>query len=280
MSEAPARRRGWILLRGLVREARHWDGFTERLAMALQEPARAVDLPGNGVLWRDASPVSIDGMVEALRHELNETSIPGPHRVLAISLGGMVAVRWAQRYPAEVERLVLINSSLRGVAPFYQRLRPYQYPRLLAAMLLPLSHERRERLILRMTTRQQDDLEAVAQRYAQWQRDAPIRKANMVRQLLAAARGFDLPQALPGLPVLVLTSKADRMVSWKCSERIAQRWHWPLRWHTDSGHDLTLDDPEWVLAAIRQWLAESGLAGERSSQEARATSGRPISDPG
>ncbi|MCC5882136.1 MAG: alpha/beta hydrolase [Halomonas sp.] len=280
MSEAPARRRSWILLRGLVREARHWDGFTERLAMALQQPARAVDLPGNGERWRDASPMSVDGMVDALRDELHEASALGPHRVLAISLGGMVAVRWAQRYPAEVESLVLINSSLRGVAPFYQRLRPRQYPRLLAAMLLPLSPEQRERLILRMTTRQQDDLEAVAQRYAQWQRDAPIRKVNMVRQLLAAARGFDLPQALPGLPVLVLTSKADRMVSWKCSERIAQRWHWPLKCHTDSGHDLTLDDPEWVLAEISQWLAESGLAGERSSQEARATSGRPISDPG
>ncbi|MCE8053262.1 alpha/beta hydrolase [Halomonas daqingensis] len=257
----PAPGPGWILLRGLVREARHWEGFPERLAQVLQQPARAVDLPGNGVLWREASPTHIDGMVDALRRELNAAGSRGPHRVLAISLGGMVALRWAQRFPDEVECLVLINSSLRGTAPFYQRLRPRQYPRLLMALLLPLSHERRELAILRMTTRLQSDLHGVAKRYARWQREAPVGKANLVRQLLGAARGFPVPQELPGLPALVLTSKADRMVSWHCSRRIAERWGWPLQCHPNGGHDLPIDDPEWVVEAIRQWLSESGLTG-------------------
>jgi pimeloyl-[acyl-carrier protein] methyl ester esterase len=85
---------GWILLRGLVREARHWEGFPARLAEALGEPARALDLPGNGELWREASPVSIDAMVESLREQLQAQESPGPYRVLAISLGGMVALGW------------------------------------------------------------------------------------------------------------------------------------------------------------------------------------------
>ncbi|MCE8026334.1 alpha/beta fold hydrolase [Billgrantia aerodenitrificans] len=270
---------GWILLRGLVREARHWEGFPERLAQALQQPARAVDLPGNGAHWRKASPTRIDGMVDALRRELNAAGSRGPHRVLAISLGGMVALRWAQRFPDEVACLVLINSSLRGTAPFYQRLRPRQYPRLLMALLLPLSHEQRELAILRMTTRQQSDLHGVAQRYARWQREAPVSKANLMRQLLAAARGFPLPRALPGLPALVLTSKADQMVSWQCSRRIAERWGWPLQCHLSGGHDLPIDDPEWVIAAIRQWL-ESGLAGRAQQPGGERHQGQADERPG
>ncbi|MBZ0331167.1 alpha/beta hydrolase [Halomonas sp. ANAO-440] len=246
-------RTGWVLLRGLIREARHWEGLPERLADALGEPTHALDLPGNGQRWREVSPTDIDGMVEALREQIARDGIPGPHRVLAISLGGMVALRWAQRFPDEVECLVLINSSLRGIAPFYQRLRPRQYPRLLLALLLPLSHEQRERLILRMTTRLQDDLPAVAQRHARWQQEAPVSKANLIRQLLAATRGFTPPQTLPGLPTLVLTSKSDQMVSWRCSKRIAERWGWPLELHSKAGHDLPLDAPEWVVERIRRW---------------------------
>lgn len=253
-------RPGWILLRGLIREARHWEGMTERLAAALDEPAHALDLPGNGQCWREPSPTGIDGMVEALRNQVARDGIPGPHRILAISLGGMVALRWAQRFPDEVECLVMINSSLRGIAPFYQRLRPRQYPRLLLALLFPLGHEQRERLILRMTTRLQDDLAAVAQRHAGWQRDAPVSKANLARQLLAAARGFAPPQELPCLPALLLASHRDEMVSWRCSESMAGRWGWPLELHPRAGHDLPLDDPDWVIERIRQWR-NSSLSG-------------------
>ena len=250
-------RPSWVLLRGLIREARHWEGMTERLTDALGEPAHALDLPGNGQRWRESSPTRVDGMVEALRGQIAREGIPDPHRVLAISLGGMVALRWAQRFPDEVACLVLINSSLRGIAPFHQRLRPRQYPRLLLALLLPLGREQRERLILRMTTRLQEDLPDVAQRHARWQREAPVSKANLVRQLLAAARGFSPPQELPGLPALVLASRSDQMVSWRCSQAMAERWGWPLELHPKAGHDLPLDDPDWVVERIRQWHGAS-----------------------
>ncbi|HAV70244.1 MAG TPA: alpha/beta hydrolase, partial [Alcanivorax sp.] len=40
----------WILLRGLVREQAHWNGFADRLAGALGADHRVMcmDLPGNG----------------------------------------------------------------------------------------------------------------------------------------------------------------------------------------------------------------------------------------
>ena len=55
----------------------------------------------------------------------------GPYSVLAMSLGGMVATAWAQRYPAEVERLVLINTSMRPFSRAQQRLRRAAWPDLL-----------------------------------------------------------------------------------------------------------------------------------------------------
>lgn len=273
-------RPGWILLRGLARESRHWEGLPARLTHLLQEPARAVDLPGTGELWQVASPTSIDAMVEALRDQLAASGSHGPHRVLAISLGGMVALRWAQCHPEEVECLVLINASLRGIAPFYQRLRPRQYPRLLLALCCPLSHEQRERLILRMTTRLQDDLAGVARRHAGWQREAPVSKANLVRQLLAAARGFTPPPGPPGCPTLLLASRTDQMVSRHCSRRMAERWGWPLKYHPTAGHDLPLDDPEWVVQAIRQWLLDSGLAGSAQQPRGERYQRQPNERPG
>ncbi len=250
---------GWILLRGLVREARHWEGLPEKLAHALKAPAWAVDLPGNGTRWRETSPTTIDAMVEALRGQLAQAERLGPHRVLAISLGGMVALRWAQRYPDEVACLVLINASLRGVAPFYERLRPRQYSRLLLA-LGPVGHERRERLILKMTTRLQRDPGSVARRHAQWQAESPVSKANLLRQLLAAARGFPPPDAALPCPTLLLASRADQMVSCRCSQRMAERWGWPIVYHDSAGHDLPLDAPDWVIDQVRAWLASSGGA--------------------
>ena len=62
-------------------------------------------------------------MVQALRDDLSERSEQGPFVLVALSLGGMVALRWACLHPHEIAGCVLVNSSVRGLAPFWQRLR-------------------------------------------------------------------------------------------------------------------------------------------------------------
>ena len=61
----------WLLLRGLTREAGHWGEFPRRLGERLPE-ARvvALDLPGNGRLFRQPSPLRVEAMAEACRTEL------------------------------------------------------------------------------------------------------------------------------------------------------------------------------------------------------------------
>jgi pimeloyl-ACP methyl ester carboxylesterase len=109
----------WVLLRGLTREARHWGDFADQLARALPGSAQetiqvlALDLPGNGVFHKEASPTSVTAMADFARAQLLARGLPPPYRIVAMSLGGMVAADWALRHPDEVDRLVLINTSMR-----------------------------------------------------------------------------------------------------------------------------------------------------------------------
>ena len=76
---------------------------------------------------------------------------------------------------------------------------------------------------------------------------------NALRQLLAAAR-YSAPEAPPPVPVLLLASARDQLVSPNCSRTLARRWGVPLAMHPSAGHDLPLDDGPWVAAEIRRWL--------------------------
>ena len=80
-----------------------------------------------------------------------------------------------------------------------------------------------------------------------------MQAANALRQLLAAAR-FRAPARAPQRPVLVLTSRGDRLVHTSCSEALARAWGSPLARHPGAGHDLPLDAPDWVVAQVRQWV--------------------------
>ena len=263
----------WILLRGLTRDRRHWGDFPDVLAGA--NPAHAVfavDMAGNGERHRERSPASVSAMVDDLRRALRGQGIGSPHRLLALSLGGMVALEWAARYPAEIERIVLVDSSSGSLSPFHRRLRPAQYLRLLLFLACPSAHCR-ERLVMAMTSNRPD-----AQRvalWAAWRRANPVSLGNMLRQLIAAAR-YRGPAAVPAMPVLLLASRGDRLVDVACSRAMAARFGWPLVEHPDAGHDLPLDDPRWVAERVRDWVAGDSAGG--ATRRAELT-GKPVSAP-
>ncbi|NRR31115.1 alpha/beta hydrolase [Oxalobacteraceae bacterium] len=244
----------WILLRGLMREQRHWGRFPQQLAQALPD-ARIVtpDLPGNGQRHHMRSANAVAQMVEFCRQDLLERGMAPPYRLLALSLGGMVAVEWASRYPQEVERCVLINTSMRPFSRFYERLRWPNYPAILG-QLLRGGIERQERLILRLTSRDgatHPDAGLLTRWFA-FQREFPVSRPNALRQLWSAAR-FRAPTARPAVPLLVLAGAGDRLVDHRCSLRLAAAWHTACEVHPDAGHDLPLDDGEWVAAAVARW---------------------------
>ena len=203
---------------------RHWGRFPQQLEDAFPGvPVICLDLPGNGILNRLESPPRVEAMADYCRAEIARRGIATPCRLLAMSLGAMVAVAWAQHYPGDVAAAVLVNTSLRPFSPFHHRLRPSIYPRLLRLFGLPGSGRQVETAILRMTTRRVPDPDAVIEEWLRWRQENPVSRRNALIQLLAAAR-----------------YRAPR-----------QR---PLQIHAEGGHDLPLDDQAWVLQRIRDWL--------------------------
>jgi pimeloyl-ACP methyl ester carboxylesterase len=245
----------WVLLRGLTRESRHWGEFPKLLQAQLgSAQVVTLDLPGNGQLHLQPSPTSVPQMAAACRHLLRERGLPPPYHLLAMSLGAMVALAWAHAHPGELRSCVLINTSLRRFNPWYQRLRPRNYGRVLG-MALSRDVVANERAVLAMTTRHPTvDRTALLADWARWRRENPVSRANALRQLWAAAR-FSTPLAAPRVPLLVLVGAADGLVDPRCSQRLAQAWGATLRTHPTAGHDLPLDDGAWVAREVAAWLA-------------------------
>ncbi|MDT8406209.1 MAG: alpha/beta hydrolase [Methylococcales bacterium] len=239
----------WVLVRGLMRDQRHWGDFLPLLRQHWpKQHFQAIDIAGNGTLHQQPSPIRIAAMTEQLRAELiAPIRLTG---VIAISMGGMIALDWMTRYPDEINHAVLINTSIRPYAPFYWRLQPARYPMLLR--LLSSSYLERERLILALTANTQGHNASVLQQWQTFQTQAPVSRINALRQLYAAAR-FQLTAPPPKQPLLLLASRKDRLVDFRCSRALQQAWHVPLVLHPKAGHDLTLDDPHWVIEQMATW---------------------------
>ncbi|MFC5474474.1 alpha/beta fold hydrolase [Paraherbaspirillum soli] len=250
----------WVLLRGLMREARHWGDFPSVLGAAIAD-ARVVslDLPGNGPLHRMPSPMRVEQMAQYCRQELRARGIAPPYHVLALSLGAMVAVAWATAYPQELSACVLINTSLRPLNPFYRRLRPHNYLDVCKLGLMPLDQERQERLILRLTSCRGDAQWAIVDAWVAYRREYPVSRRNALRQLSAAIR-YRAPATPPVTPMLVLAGAQDKLVDARCSQQLASRWQTAFAMHPGAGHDLPLDDAHWVAQQVRDWL--TGATGQ------------------
>ncbi|MDP3514235.1 MAG: alpha/beta hydrolase [Sulfuritalea sp.] len=248
----------WVLLRGLTRESRHWGRFPLQLGAAFPgAPVICLDLPGNGKLNGMESPSRVEAMADWCHAEIARLGIAVPCRVLAMSLGAMVAAAWAQRHPDDLAAAVLINTSLRPFSPFHHRLRPRNYLRLLRLFAAQTSDRELETTILEMTTRLQSDPGVVVGQWLQWRHENSVSRRNALRQLLAAAR-YRAPREPPLDRLLLLASARDALVDSRCSLRLAAQWDARIAIHRTAGHDLPLDDSVWVLEQIEPWLASRG----------------------
>lgn len=235
----------WLLLRGLARETRHWGDFVGSLARA--RPAdriHTLNLPGMGRQCHETSPASI----AAIRRHLQGRSecLQPPLLIVGLSLGGMVALDWACDSPHAIAGVVAINSSCAWNPP-WQRLRANRLRQVLK-LLSTADIARREAGIMALTSNRSHP-QALLQSWQSLQAEYPISGTNALRQIVAASR-YRPHSEKPSPPVLFLASEADRLVSVQCSRTLAQRWQCPLRMHPWAGHDLPLDDPDWVIEQL------------------------------
>ena len=242
----------FFLFRGLIREAKHWGEFPELLAAAHPNSrVSMIDIPGAGVYFLSPSPLSIRKMVEGMRRVYLEHKKENEECILlAISLGGMIAAQWLKDYPQDFDKAILVNTSYGGISRVFDRLKFSAFIHLLKVPTL--KGRAKEAHILRLVSNHKNVFDKTLNLWVDIQKEQPVSLSNTIRQL-AAGGLFRIGNFKPTLPILILASVQDRMVSVDCSRAIAQKWNSEIHEHPTAGHDLSADDPHWIVNKVKEF---------------------------
>lgn len=245
----------WILLRGLGRDKRHWGAFVQQFQQTFShDQVSAIDTCGNGDFSCVSSPLSIAEYTEHCRQQLNKAIVwdkAEKIHLVGLSLGGMIALDWAQRFPNEVQSMTLINSSVANLTPWYQRINLSALVRLANTVIGHKSSKIIEQAILQVSSNlpiQPHTLKC----WTEYREAQATSLLNLIRQLIAASRFKAYKSAC--ITPLILNSKVDRLVNCRASEDIYRYLGGHIIVHPTAGHDLPLDDSVWVIQQIKRHI--------------------------
>jgi pimeloyl-[acyl-carrier protein] methyl ester esterase len=240
----------WILLRGLAREKGHWGPFLEQFKQSVPgDDVIAIDLPGTGEYRDVSSPKTITGIFNFVRSQaISMARNQSQFKIVAVSMGGMIAMEWMRQRSEDLSLCVLINSSSK-VSAFYNRLR-WQVWREFARVLTLQAAKERERSVIEMLINSSEAKELALPLWTKIATERPISYINFFNQLLAAASFKGLEHPGP-VPTLILSGLGDKFTDPSCSSVLSERLGWPIERHAWGGHDLPWDDGPWVIEKIR-----------------------------
>jgi hypothetical protein len=75
-------------------------------------------------------------------------------------------------------------------------------------------------------------------------------RAAVLAQLLGAARFVPPPPSELSVRLTFVCSRGDQLVSPRCTRDLSRLYGSPSIEHPWAGHDLPLDDPEWLCARV------------------------------
>lgn len=233
----------WIFLRGLTRAAFHWGDFPAVFRQAHPEfEVEFLEIPGNGVLFESVTPVDPVEIIRQISLQSRFVREGLSFHLCGISLGGMIALKWAELHPEVVESVTVINCSLADLSPFYKRLNPNLYSKILKT-LFSKGVLQKEQVILNITSNKPENYERYLERFTDFSKNHRIKRSNFVRQLKLAG---NIHVSHLKAPLKVICSEGDRLCSSDCSKAIAKNYNGELIIHPTAGHDLPLDEPEWL----------------------------------
>ncbi len=241
-----------ILLRGLGRDARHWGEFPKLIATAMPEfKIHTIDLPGTGEFYDIKSQLSIKAIAEFMDTEASKKNmISDETYIVGLSLGGMVTAEWSHIRPGKIKKIIMVNSSFSNWSRFYHRLSHKVYYDFIAMFFM--STKRREETILKIVSSNTEQYEKVSKAWQNLWKTKPFKVSTVIRQLVAASI-YKLKN-LPQQPVLFLASEQDKLVSPQCYRDIQRHTDWPVISHPTAGHEMPMDEPEWVIEQIKAFL--------------------------
>ncbi len=242
--------KNWIFLRGLARETRHWGKFPQLFQEHFPETHHYVlEIPGVGKKHLETAPLDLTRYVDLLRQEWNELKFKhnGPWGILAISMGAMIAMTWLKRYPEDFKAAIFINSSAGNLSGIKDRF-SIEAMKMVGDLFFKEDYEQRESAILNLTTDKILITDELIKEYASYSKQYPIKRKNFLAQMFAASR-FKVPSTLPFSPIIINGAK-DALASPRCSEILAKHFKVPLYRDQQSGHDLPLDNPQFIIETI------------------------------
>jgi pimeloyl-[acyl-carrier protein] methyl ester esterase len=246
-----------FLLRGLVREKAHWGHFAQTLQAKLPDwEFHFLEIPGVGEFHHLTSPSHLSEMVEFMRERNKHLFTPDSEcMILALSMGGMIARCWMERYPDDFSRAILVNTSFRGLSPLWRRLQPSALMEFIKIFLTPNSSAR-EAEILKLVSNNTPAHSEHLKNWDQVQKLRPVSRKSFLNQVLAAMR-YRPPLTPPKPRILILTGAQDRLCHYSCSMEIYKKWRGSIRIHPDAGHDLPIDASEWMIDKISEWIKQN-----------------------
>ena len=214
------------------------------------------DLPNNRQTFADKA--------DDLKLALSAAGITGPYLLVGHSIGGIIARRFAARYPGDVAGMVLIDSSHEDQG---RRLRAEGYWRRGTAILLWFAFRRRLRVLglrrLAVAAGRSQLNEEIARtippEFAAAARAINLtarHRRTVLQEIMLMARSHEQPPDLGGLPLTVLTA-ADRDPTWMALQAELAGIS-TASVHTVAsrgGHYLHNDEPDLVVSAIRDLLS-------------------------
>jgi 3-oxoadipate enol-lactonase len=239
-----------VLLRGLGRTVRHWGKLLDLLA----DRVRVVVLDNRGVGRSSAPlpPYDTGVMASDVACVLDHAKIASA-AVFGLSLGGMVAQKFALLYPERASKLVLGCTRAGGGSGRPTSLLTVM--RLGAALALPearaLAHTASVVLAPEFLAKNPDVV-------AEWQRIAreqPTRRRGYLGQIGAALR-HDASRELGRLrvPTLVVSGDADRLIDVENSQELARLIPGArLEILKGAGHDLPVERPKELAALLTEF---------------------------
>lgn len=231
-----------LLLPGLAADERMWHGVLPLLPAALR--------PEVATAHQDVNLHRIEDFAARLLAQH-----AGPLVLAGASMGGMIAMEAARQAPQRVAGLALLGTTARPETPDMRALREgaialFEQGRVreviepnVALAFHPVNAAKAE----------------LVQAYLDFVLDAGA--DHLVRQNRAVIHRPDARVHLPQVtcPVLVVFGAADQLTPPECSAEISALIP-GAEYHLlpDSGHMLTMEQPEVVTSLLVQWLARNG----------------------
>ena len=244
-----------FLLRGLVREKEHWGEFKKLIHLYFPEANIITpEIQGVGEFVDQISPNNFRDMVQFMRQKNQEYFHSNSNNIIiAMSLGGMMIKQWLEMYPQDFKKVILINTSFKGINPISKRLRILTLLNFIK-IFISRNINNRERSIIKIVSNLNKDNEEIIKSWVAIQKKRPVSKKSFINQIKAALN-FKTNKNWPKeIPLLILASKKDKLCHYSCSEKLSKLWQGEFHLHSSAGHDLPLDDGEWLLKKIKNWI--------------------------